>query len=80
MEEVERLKAVVSVLSFEPLPDGVTTRGEALYVLGFPPTAQPTSTPCGRASRMLATIYHPDGHFGSHERMAQINAAMDLLR
>ena len=29
---------------------------------------------------MLATIFHPDGAYGSHQRMAQINAAMALLR
>lgn len=80
LEEIERLKAVVSVLSFEPLPGGVTTRSEALYVLGFPPTVRPDKHTLRARFRMLATIYHPDGHFGSHERMAQVNAAMDLLR
>lgn len=80
LEEIERLKAVVSVLSFEPLSHGVETREEALYVLGFPPTAQPDKHTLRARFRMLATIYHPDGHFGSHERMAQVNAAMDILR
>lgn len=80
VEEIERLKAVVSVLSFEPLSDGVMSRGDALYVLGFSPTTRPDKHTLRARFRMLATIYHPDGQFGSHERMAQINAAMDLLR
>jgi len=28
---------------------------------------------------MLATIHHPDGLLGSHKRMSQLNAAMELL-
>lgn len=80
LEEVERLQAVVSVLSFEPLPEGVTTRPEALYVLGFPPGARPDKHTLRARFRILATIHHPDGRYGSHERMAQINAAMELLR
>lgn len=30
--------------------------------------------------RKLATVYHPDGKHGCHQRMSQLNAAMDLLR
>jgi hypothetical protein len=28
---------------------------------------------------MLATIHHPDGPHGSHRRMSQLNAAMEVL-
>jgi DnaJ-class molecular chaperone len=30
--------------------------------------------------RILAAIHHPDSNYGSHQRMTQLNAAMDLLR
>jgi len=79
-EEVERLRTIVSVLSFEPLPNGVSTRADALHVLGFPPNAYPDRSSVKGRFRMLATIHHPDATYGSHERMSQLNAAMDYLR
>lgn len=79
-EEIERLRAVVSVLAFEPLPDGVHTRQDALHVLGFPPDATPDAKVVRAKFRMLATIHHPDNSLGSHQRMSQLNQAMDVLR
>lgn len=79
-DELERLRTIVSVLSFDPLPHGVRTRDEALHVLGFPPGQLPDSGTLKARFRMLATIHHPDGHYGSHQRMSQLNAAMDVLR
>jgi hypothetical protein len=79
-EEIERLKAIVNVLSFEPLPFGVRSREEALHVLGFPPGANPDRRTLRAKFRMLATIHHPDSHYGSHHRMSQLNAAMDFLK
>lgn len=79
-EELERLHAVIAVLLFAPLPHGVRTQAEALHVLGFPPNTNPGSQELRARFRMLATIHHPDGTFGSHERMSQLNAAMDILR
>lgn len=79
-EEVVRLRTVVSTLAFEPLPDGVTTRAEALHVLGFPPMSDPDARELRGRFRVLATIHHPDSAFGDHDRMSQLNAAMDLLR
>lgn len=79
-EELQRLRAIVNVLAFDPLPDGVRSRDDALHVLGFPPSAMPDHKTVRAKFRMLATIHHPDGPHGSHERMAQINAAMDVLR
>src|SRR5579859_3961310 len=35
--ELVRLRTIIAAMSFEPLPDGIKTRGEALHVLGFPP-------------------------------------------
>ncbi len=79
-EEVARLGAMVSVLSFEPLADGVHTRAEAMFVLGFAPSTRPDLGVLRARFRMLAAIHHPDSGYGSHERMSQLNSAMDILR
>lgn len=79
-EEVERLRAMVNILAFDPLPQGVRTRDEALHVLGFPPGRIPDRHTIRNKFRLLAMIHHPDGLQGSHERMSQLNAAMEILR
>jgi hypothetical protein len=79
-EELDRLRAMVSVLSFEPLPHGISSRAEALHVMGFPPSATPQPRDIKARFRMLATIHHPDNVYGSHNRMSQLNAAMEFLR
>jgi hypothetical protein len=79
-EELDRLRVIINVLSFEPLPGGVQTADEALHILGFPPGARPDQRTLKAKFRLLATIHHPDSSHGSHLRMSQINAAMDLLR
>lgn len=79
-DELERLRAIVGVLAFEPLPDGVRNREEALHVLGFPPGTAPDQKTVRAKFRMLATIHHPDSAHGSHQRMSQLNAAMEILR
>ncbi|MBR9973409.1 J domain-containing protein [Magnetospirillum sulfuroxidans] len=79
-EELVRLQAIVNVLAFDPLPDGVTSRAEALHVLGFPPTARPDRRMVRARFRMLATIHHPDSNYGSHGRMSQLNQAMEFLK
>lgn len=78
-EELERLRAIVSVLSFDPLPGGIGNRGEALHILGFPPTSTPSFRSLKTRFRALATVHHPDGRYGDHQRMSQLNAAMDRL-
>ena len=79
-EELERLRAIVSVLSCELLPGGIRTRDEALYILGFPPQSMPGMRALKARFRMLATIHHPDALYGNTERMSQLNAAMQMLR
>jgi hypothetical protein len=71
-EEMERMQTVISVLAFEPLPEGVVTRAEALHVLGFAPGIRPDRRAIRARFRMLATIHHPDSRFGSHLRMMEI--------
>ena len=78
-EEVEILKNIVSELAFDPLPREISNIQEALHILGFYPTEQPDKDAIRMRFRKLATIHHPDGICGSHQRMTQINAAMELL-
>lgn len=79
-DERDRLRATISVLSFRPLSGGVQSRNDALYVLGFAPGQNPDRHTVRARFRMLATVHHPDGEFGDHERMAQLNDAVDWLR
>jgi hypothetical protein len=78
-EELTRLRAIVSVLAFEPLPGGVKTEAEAHHVLGIAPGRGPGIGELRARFRMLAAIHHPDSGTGSHERMSQLNSAMDIL-
>lgn len=78
-EELARLRAMVAVLSFEPLSGGVKTREQALHVLGLAPKSTPDIGVLRARFRMLAAIHHPDSGQGSHDRMSQLNSAMELL-
>ena len=77
--EVDRLKGAIMALAFEPLDNGIRTRADALYVMGFPPNARPDHKSIRARFRMLATIHHPDSGFGHHERMTQLNEALSTL-
>jgi len=77
--ELERLKKIFPILAFDPLQGGVSTPDEALHVLGFAPRENPDKATIRARFRTLATIHHPDSHYGSHQRMSQLNAAMQLL-
>ncbi len=79
-DELNRQRAVISALAFEPLHHGIQTREEACHVLGFPPGSRPSRDTVRARFRMLATIHHPDSPYGNHERMSQLNSAMALLR
>jgi len=76
----ERLAGLIGTLSFEPLAHGVRTPAEALYVLGFPPGAVPDMRVVRERLRALARVHHPDGPFGDHRRMSQLNQAVALLQ
>lgn len=78
--EADRLKGAVMALAFEPLYNGIQTRADALYVMGFPPNARPDQKAIRARFRMLATIHHPDSGFGHHERMTQLNEALSTLK
>ncbi len=79
-DENERLVTLLSVLSFDPLPQGPKTRSDALHILGFPPDATPDSRALVAKFKMLAAYHHPDSGYGSHQRMIQLNLAMELLK
>ena len=79
-DELDRLRAIISTLAFDPLPDGIRSRSDALHVLGFQPGARPDSRTVRAKFRLLATIHHPDSDHGDHQRMSQLNQAMALLR
>jgi len=79
-DEMERLRAIVAALSFEPLAGGIRTRDQALHILGYPPGAIPDQASIRARFRTLATIHHPDSGYGSHDRMSQLNSAMEFLR
>ncbi|MDP7391143.1 MAG: J domain-containing protein [Alphaproteobacteria bacterium] len=78
--DVDRLKGAVMALAFEPLDNGIRTRADALYVMGFPPNARPDQRAIRARFRMLAIIHHPDSGFGHHERMTQLNEALSTLK
>lgn len=79
-KEMSRLKSIISVLSFEPLPKGIRSREDALHILGFPPGSLPDGKSVKSRFRTLATIHHPDSGHGNHDRMSQLNEAMDHLK
>lgn len=77
---IERLGEIVDALRFEPLHDGVRTRSDALFVLGFAPHSRPGFDAVRNQFRNLAKIYHPDSGFGDNHRMSQLNDALRVLR
>jgi len=79
-QEIKRLRSIVGALSFKLLPHGVRSRGEALYVMGFPQNAKLGPDLVKSRFRMLASIHHPDSAYGDTRRMSQLNQAMAKLR
>lgn len=77
--ELTRLRYQVKAMSFEPLEQGIRKRADALYVLGFPPDAAPTTDEIRKRYRKLAAIHHPDSSQGEHRRMSQLNEAVAKL-
>lgn len=78
-DELARLRLIVATLAFEPLAGGLTSRRDALYVLGFAPSEHPAPDNIRARFRQLAAIHHPDSPYGSHQRMSQLNAAVEML-
>ena len=77
--EGKYLQKVISALSFTPLSGRLSSRTDALHILGFFPTERPDRSAVRSKFKMLAKIHHPDNNFGNHQRMSQLNEAMELL-
>jgi hypothetical protein len=77
--EITRLRYQIKSLFFEPLEQGVKSRRDALYILGFHPKSFPDDDEIRKRYRKLAAIHHPDSGHGDHSRMSQLNEAMSLL-
>lgn len=78
-EEVASLRRTVETIALRPLENGVTSRGEALHILGFSPLALPDRGSIRARYRQLARIYHPDAPHGDDARMSLLNQALDKL-
>jgi len=78
-QHAEEMRALVSLMTFDPLPDGVNTVVDARYVLGLPPGMRLTRRIVKARFRMLSQIYHPDKETGDTTRMAQLIDAFRLM-
>ena len=78
-EDIEQLQRIIGDLAFEPLREGISSRSEALHVMGFAPTAVPDQKAIRGRYRRLALVFHPDSPFGDHQRMSQLNEALEKL-
>ncbi|MHA1539644.1 MAG: J domain-containing protein [Alphaproteobacteria bacterium] len=78
-EQAHHFQKTLDAVAFTPLPMGVRTRHDALYVLGFKSTERPTQRVAKERYKKLARIFHPDSVFGDHQRMSQLNDARNLL-
>lgn len=78
--DLDRVETTINALALGPLPGGINSRADALYILGFPPGSNPDQRTLRQRFRSFAQIHHPDGNFGDHQRMAQLNTAMEMLR
>lgn len=77
--EITRLRYQLKAMFFEPLEQGVGSRADALYILGFRPDAMPEPDEIRKRYRKLAAIHHPDSSQGDHKRMSQLNEAVATL-
>jgi hypothetical protein len=77
--QVAELRQVLDLVSFPPLPEGVSNQAEALHVLGFIPGARPALVDIRRRFKQLAQALHPDRPWGDKLRMGQLLDARKLL-
>jgi hypothetical protein len=77
--EINSLRRIIDTIALRPLENGVTSRAEALHVLGFSPFATPDRVSIRSRFRQLARVYHPDAPLGDHVLMSQLNEALERL-
>ena len=78
-DEINSLRRIIDTIALRPLENGVTSRAEALHVLGFSPFATPDRASIRSRFRQLARVYHPDAQLGDHVLMSQLNEALERL-
>ena len=78
-DEINSLRRIIDTIALRPLENGVTSRAEALHVLGFSPFATPDRASIRSRFRQLARVYHPDAPLGDHVLMSQLNEALERL-
>ena len=76
-EELDRLRTIVRCWLSNPCRMASAPAAMRCMSAVSRPVPSPIRGRCGRNSAMLATIHHPDSHYGSHQRMSQLNQAME---
>ena len=73
------LRAIVDLLAFDPLPNGVRNAKEARYILGLPPEGRLDRQHVKARFRQLSQVFHPDKATGDTDRMGQLLDASRFL-
>ena len=73
------LRAIINLLAFDLLPNGVRNQKEARYVLGLPPDGRLDRRHVKARFRQLSQVFHPDKATGDTDRMGQILDASRFL-
>ena len=73
------LRAIVDLLAFDPLPNGVRNAREARYILGLPPDGRLDRRHVKARFRQLSQVFHPDKTTGDTDRMGQLLDASRFL-
>ena len=79
-QRVTELERGIERLAFRPLPSSCRTLEDACYIFGLRPSIRPSEEVVRRRFRDLASVFHPDAVKGDHERMSQLNQAMQLFK
>lgn len=73
------LRAIINLLAFDLLPNGVRNAKEARYVLGLPPDGRLDRRHVKARFRQLSQVFHPDKTTGDKDRMGQLLDASRFL-
>ncbi len=79
-QRITELERGIERLAFRPLPSNCRTLEDACYIFGFRASVRPSEELVRRRFRDLASVFHPDAVKGDHERMSQLNQAMQLFK
>ena len=77
---IAELERGIERLAFRPLVSNCSTLEDACYIFGLRPSAHPSEELVRQRFRDLAAVFHPDAIKGDHERMSQLNQAMQLFK